>query len=290
MGQQQSTFGGVFLNFDKPYYYPGDLVTGNVYINMLNAFDTKGIELNVEVVEHTSFYHSAGIIGDETKHYTPNTTYTRQEVMSHQRELVGRDDNNGQTIVNSTATKILRQSTSTLYRTSNLLNTWSGNRINIGQYAFPVKFGIPSNLPGSFEYYDGDSSAYVKYIVTVKAYSRSGTNDMVYSTILIVRQPQQFFSYPNNLTDTRSITEWCFFNKGSSTLNVSYPKNFYVPGETVQVICNLNNTNCQLNATRFKLQLIQRIHLKVNDDRMRNLYINRIITESIVDGHYVIDS
>jgi hypothetical protein len=110
---------------------------------------------------------------------------------------------------------------------------------------------------------------------------------MVYSTILIVRQPQQFFSYPNNLTDTKNITAWCFFAKGSSTLNVSYPKNFYVPGENVQVICNLNNTHCELNATRFKLQLIQKIHLKVHDDIERNMYINRLVTESAIDGYYV---
>jgi hypothetical protein len=286
MGQTQSSFGGIFLKFDKPYYYPGDLVTGNVYLNMLNSFDTKGIELNVEVIEHISFFHFAGETNVQ-KHYTPNTTYIRQEVQQNQRELVGQDNNNGQTIVNSTQTRILRQNTKTLYRTSNLLNTWNGNKINIGQYAFPIKFGVPSNLPGSFEYYDGESSAYVKYIVTVKAYSRSGTNDMTYSTILIVRQPPQVFSYPNNLSDTRNITEWCFFAKGSSTLNVSYPKNFYVPGETVQVMCNLNNTRCQLNAKCYKLQLVQRINLKVNDDRMRNMYINRIITETFVDGHFV---
>lgn len=221
--QSTSTFGGIYVNFDKPYYYPGDLVTGNVYLNMLNAFDTKGIELNVEVIEHVSFFHMPSEI-DVNKNYDPNTTYQRQEVHPSHTERIGNNDNN-EIVANTTFTRMLRQNTQTLYKTSNLLNTWNGNKISIGQYAFPIRFGIPANLPGSFEYYDGDSSAYVKYIVSVKAYSKSGNNDLNYSTILIVRQSQQFFSYPSNLSDTRNISTWCFFQKGTSILNVSYPKN-----------------------------------------------------------------
>jgi hypothetical protein len=258
MGSRHSSnYGGMIVNFEKPYYYPGELIRGNIFLNMISNLETKGLELTIEVIEHASFFE--------------NETHTNT------------NSNNN----NENNNRVLRTGNNILFKNTSIMYNWNNNLINIGQYAYPFQFPLPNNLPGSFEYYDGDCSAYIKYIVTAKALSFSGNNDIYNSNILIVRQSPQFFSYPNNLSDTKNISTWCFFKKGLSTLNVSYPKNFFSPDESVQVICNLNNSRCTLNANCFKLQLIQRIHLKTIEGTQRNKYLSRIIAETRVEGIYV---
>ena len=63
MGNQPCTqYGGMMINFDKPYYYPGDVVTGNVYMNVLEAFESRGLELSLKIKEYVKWedveYHT----------------------------------------------------------------------------------------------------------------------------------------------------------------------------------------------------------------------------------------
>jgi hypothetical protein len=41
--------GSLHINFDKPYYYPGDLVTGTIYLNIENPLETKGLQLCLKI-------------------------------------------------------------------------------------------------------------------------------------------------------------------------------------------------------------------------------------------------
>jgi hypothetical protein len=75
-----------------------------------------------------------------------------------------------------------------------------------------------------------------------------------------------------------------------STLNVTYggqdvAKNFFSPGETVDMVCELNNSRCQLNATCIKIQLFQRITLK--DKFGRTKFLTRLINERRDQGIYL---
>jgi len=68
-------------------------------------------------------------------------------------------------------------------------------------------------------------------------------------------------------------------------LNVSYEKNYFCPDEKVNVICELDNTRCQLNATCIKLRLYQVISLK--DKKQRVKIIRRNVAESQYQGTYL---
>jgi len=159
------------------------------------------------------------------------------------------------------------------------------NFLGFGQYAYPFSFVLPHCMPGSFEYYDDDVSAFIEYKVKARAISWvSKSHDLCNSNLLIVRQTPKEFQYPTNLSDTTHISTWCFFSNGASTLNISYPKNSFSPDESVQVVCNLNNTNCKLDAKCIKLQLFQQMTLKVRGALTK--FLTRCISESRFDGTY----
>jgi len=153
-----------------------------------------------------------------------------------------------------------------------------------GQYVYPFSFMLPAHLPGSFEYYDQDNTAYIKYILEARALSSASVNHIKNEILLIVRQSPQYFQYPTKLSDTKDISTWCCMSKGSSTLNISYEKNYYCPEEKVNVICELDNTRCTLKANCIKLALIQTITLQ--DKKNRTKYLSRKLAESRYTGVY----
>jgi hypothetical protein len=221
MGSSNSRqFGGMIVKFEKPNYYPGEIVEGTVYINMTMGLETRGLQISIEGSENTKFKQRSG---------KKRVTRTGKNILIDKHFMI---------------------------------HSWQNNLTSIGHYACPFTFRLPNNLPGSFEYYEGECLACIKYIVTAKLLSRNGYDDLTYSSLLIVRTPPQAFSYPTNLSSTKNLTSWCYFDKGSATLNVSYPKSFFTPDEAVSVTCELNNTRCKLKSTGIRFQLVQQIHIE----------------------------
>jgi hypothetical protein len=244
MGNHQhshKSYGGV-IQFGKAFYYPGEVVNGTIYMNVMDAISSKGIELELKCTEAINFLI--------TKHVrvplpdgTHRTDTIREEIKDKKKHFVNK---------------------------CNLPMF----HINVGQHGIPFSFLIPGFLPGSFEYYNTNESAYIKFEVKVIVHHVNHEKKSKFSSILIVRQNPSLFNYPQNLTDTKKITAYCFVDKGTATLNVSYQKNFFALDEILQTHCQLDNTRCKMNATGIRVQLFQRIKLrgKEHEFQQDNIY------------------
>jgi hypothetical protein len=170
-----------------------------------------------------------------------------------------------------------------LYQNSWIIAKFNENVILTGQYAYPFDFILPTNLPGSFEYYDENNTAYIKYILTVKLISLEiKEKDVSSSALLIVRQSSRSLEYPTQLSNVKNIRNWCCINQGFSTLNIAYPKNHYHPEESVKIICTVDNTRCRVDTNIIKLQLIQNISMK--DSRNNHKFLCRKVGEQVYKG------
>ena len=292
MGSNSSklTEGAILIELEKPYYYPGETVLGKIYLNFNQNFNTHGIELNLEVEEFTSFreqkYRKRGSSNIQFDSHQQNNHHHQNNHNNHNHNhQIGVNVNNTSPTTSQFYSKI-RYGKRLLFKCSQIIIPFLNNTIYTGQYVYPFSFMIPVNLPGSFEYYDHENTAYIKYILEIKALNSHSSNHIKNEILLIVRQSPQFFQYPTKLSDTKSISTWCCFGKGSSTLNISYEKNYYCPEEKVNVICELDNTRCQLNGTCIKLALMQTITLK--DKKCRTKYLSRKVAECRYQGLYVI--
>lgn len=270
--------GGILIELDKPYYYPGEMIIGKIYLNFHQNFSTHGIELGLEVEEFGSF--------KEEKRRRQNHLIQSQHNHNHNHTHNHNHNNNHQIQVRLPEfyTK-LRFGKRILFKSSQIIINFPNNMIYSGQYVYPFSFMLPPGLPGSFEYYDLDNTAYIKYILEAKVLSSNSNNHIKNEILVIVRQNPQHFQYPTRLSDTKNITTWCCFGKGTSTMNISYEKNYYCPEEKVNVICELDNTRCRLDASCIKLALIQTITIKDKKNRMKVL--SRKVAESRYDGIYV---
>jgi hypothetical protein len=45
MGNAFAASGGLFVKFDQPAYFPGDVVTGRVYMNITKPVSARGVFL-----------------------------------------------------------------------------------------------------------------------------------------------------------------------------------------------------------------------------------------------------
>lgn len=274
MGSNSSkvTEGGILIELEKPYYYPGEMIHGKIYLNFNQNFSSHGIELVLEVEEAGSFKEQ------KRRRHNRNSNLLSNQNNKHQNL-------NSQNNRHTSWYSKLRTGKRILFKSSQIIITFHNNMIYSGQYVYPFSFMLPPNLPGSFEYYDHDNMAYIKYLLQSKALSSHSNNHIQNEMLVIVRQPPQFFQYPTRLSDTKNISTWCCFGKGSSTLNISYEKNYYCPEEKVNVICELDNTRCSLNATCIKIALVQTIIIRDKKKRLKNL--TRVVAESRYDSIYV---
>jgi len=246
---------GGAIQFEQPFYYPGNYVSGTIYLNVMNMFSSKGVELDIKCVE--------GVKAIET--------HSKQVSIDGQLRTISEDTE--------------FKDKQVLFQIKNILPNFQRN-INAGQYAYPFSFVIPVHLPGSFEYYTDKISAYIKYQIKVKIIPFNDTEKTFkFSTILIVRQTPSNFNYPSNLTDTKRITTWCFFDKGTATLNASYQKNYFAKDEIVQMQCNLDNTRCALDSTAIRLQLFQKITLRIKGTT--NKYFTRLVAQCMSNDRCV---
>jgi hypothetical protein len=244
--------GGILIELEKPYYYPGEMIVGKLYLNFHQNYNSHGIELGLEVEEFGSF-----------------------KVMKQRRENK-----------RSRFYSKVRYGKRILFKSSQIIISFQNAMVYSGQYVYPFSFMLPPNLPGSFEYYDVENTAYIKYILEAKVISSNSKEHIKNEILVIVRQPPQFFQYPTRLTDTKNISTWCCLGKGTSTLNISYEKNYYCPDEKVNVICELDNTRCQLDATCIKLGLVQTITIR--DKKNRTKFLSRKVAENRYESRYVL--
>ncbi len=231
MGSPQSkeclSHGEICIATDSPSFKPGDLVRGNVYINMKQSFSTPSLNLNLKVEEFTHFNKSQ----DHKLHFQ------------------------GQTIIVK-----FRQ-----------------NLIPPGQYQYPFTFTLPLNLPGSFEYYDNENTAYITYILEASLPSLNPQNSIRNSVLLIVNQPLQSLGVCSRKESTAKLASLCCFPQGMSTLKVVLPNENFYNNDSVKVFCELDNRGTSLNGKNIKAKLIQNILLK--DNLNRSTLIQRKISK-----------
>jgi hypothetical protein len=265
MASESSKFGDLISHFEKQFYYPGEKVKGSVYVNIIDNFPALGLELNLQIIESVKFRENDLNYFDsfsEAK-VKGRTSYKRSKIFVE--EKLGTID---------------------LYSNSYPIAKFNNNVIVTGQYVYPLIFTLPKHLPGSFEYYDEESSAYIKYILTTRLISANeNEEDIIYTDLIIVRQHPNDFQYENNATDEKNVYTCYCIDQGFARLNVSFPRKFYILDEgTIKVICELDNGLCKLSAKCITLQFFQRITLK--DDQNNYKFNYRKISDHRYIGKY----
>lgn len=227
----QAQPGGLLVNVDKASYKPGDVVQGNIFLNLTQSVSATSLDLNLRIEEFTEY-----IV------YTKNKKYSN----SHP------------------CLRVLYDSTASLLK-------FNQNLIPPGQYQFPFSFGLPLNMPGSFEYYDKFTKSYIKYTLEAKLSNFNSKSEIKNQVLLIVNQPFNIES--NNIFKevSQDLTSFFCIHKGCSTLKVFIPREYFYSNDTIIAKCELDNKNTSLSANNVKVTLKQNIALKDGHGKLRRI-------------------
>ena len=136
----------------------------------------------------------------------------------------------------------------------------SEGKLSPGDYSFPFVFTLPKDIPGSFRLKEGHTEACIAYTVSAMV---EGTTAFIDSAQVEVHISQLMSDPIYSLSDTTLTSlRLCGFNLGHLGLKIAFSKSAYVPGETVHLVLDINNSQSRLDVQGFVVGLYRLVKLR----------------------------
>jgi len=233
---EASKFGDISFKVDKSSYKAGDTISGNITINLLQAFPGNILFLKFkgkEVVHIVKSFFVGTVTQDAI--YSQNKNLLKQEIP---------------------------------------LKIWENAQVlQPGQYEIPFSIAIPLDVPSSF-YQQGFkyvASIYYQLEAFLQPHNKKDPKPKFKQNILIqetLKNVQDNYSKEIN-TNLHTMK---LISKGSNKLRAAFSKNYFSAGEAVKVAVELNNSQSQLNNKKITLKLKQKLSLTANYMNMTEVF------------------
>ena len=149
-------------------------------------------------------------------------------------------------------------------------------KLNIQEYKFPFIIQIPKDIIPSFEFPMPNRRGYIRYSViseVVSPYFKCS-----YENFIIIKSRPCVLNSPLKISNTSNVHKWGIFDKGSTTLTVSYNTTNYKIGDQIPLNVTINNRRGKLNVTTCKFSIIRRVTFNNKTDTVK-LPIEKTIFE-----------
>jgi hypothetical protein len=245
--QEAARYGQIYVQTDKSTYFGGDTVSGRIYLNLLMPYPGNQLFLKFKGREAVHFVHQ------------------RQENY-HVRE-------NGQQVTKTRYIDELYEEKHDVIKMMVPIYSWA--TLMPGQYTIPFAFMLPAHLPSSFFQEGHRYLASIHYrLEAVLEPSFKNEPRLKCKQNFVVRQPVKNAQQGASHEITTPLKTCCCCAKGANTLKAQFEKNYYAPGETAQVIMQLNNEQSKINNSRIQFTLKQKVNLTA-----RGKHENKVFTK-----------
>ena len=215
-------YGGIYLRPDKDRYYPGEQFTGTIYINLIK--DYPGDSLYIQFKGTEKWMH-AYITRDNDNHTHHHFHKGRTPILDIRLLVI---KNNGVPLAN-------------------------------GQYAYPVSFLIPQNIPGSI-YHEGNgyvASIEFKVKALLDTFDPKGAK-LKYKEIIVIDTPRTSQGVPLQKLETIPL-QMCCCKYGTATISLALQKDALMPGETTKIKFSVDNSQGNLAFLSVRCELLEQV-------------------------------
>ncbi|XP_046337176.2 arrestin domain-containing protein 2-like isoform X1 [Haliotis rufescens] len=236
-------------------YYAGQVMQGNVTVELIDTMKMRGIHLQFEgsAYVHWTERHTTGS-GDnrhtETYHYSAEEQYFHQDIL-----LAGR------------------------------WKQQSGENIHlpVGRHTFPFAFQLPPQLPSSFE----GEYGYVRYTakgIIDKPWKFNHETKRMFTVICILDLNQdQNVRIPAQCAKSKTLCCWCCAS-GPISANFSIDRQGYVPGEAIILKAEIDNqSNRRIKSSSVKMRMVTIYHT-IRKSRTSSRVVARLMHGEIQKG------
>ncbi|CAD8048083.1 unnamed protein product [Paramecium sonneborni] len=221
---QISEYGAIAVRTEKPFYFAGDLVRGNIFLNICKAgYQGNIVQLTIKGKEKVEWDERSG---EDTRTYRGKNKFYIQTVPIY-------------TFQNQVAQV--------------------GQYVFPFQFQLPLH--LPGSFYSkNFDEFGSICYQVKAKFSTTQPNKPSIRNKQEF----IVREPIKQMVISQQQERISNLKVCCCFEKGSSRIKSFCDKNHYLPGEQAQLTIEIDNQNCNLNIESFDIELEKVLVLKAN--------------------------
>lgn len=242
IGTTGSSYGSIYITFDKGAYTTGTQVNAMVMLNITQDMrDAASVWVTLTGQEHVYLVqrkskttHTGSGKNRRSKTVYWNVYHDDQKVFFHDQMCI---------------------------------YSFPGGFIPRGQYSFPVTFILKKELPSTFFYdfeFHGTNFASIAYTFEAETRAMNGAqvNPLEAKVPIVVNQDLSAFPMQTRQEIEKEVTTWCCCNKGKSKVVTHFQKNSYYFGETAVLFVELDNSQCSARLEQVKADFAQVITLR----------------------------
>lgn len=129
-----------------------------------------------------------------------------------------------------------------------------------GQYSFPFSFKTFEGWPASFNYYTPNKKGVISYHMVAAIEPVTPQFQIQGGREVILRETRPVQGHVKESSGT--ITSCCCINKGITISKMSFAKDGYQPGELVQMIIEIDNSQCTANINTITITVANTVTLR----------------------------
>ncbi|CAD8043415.1 unnamed protein product [Paramecium primaurelia] len=221
---QISEHGAIAIRTEKPFYFAGDLVRGNIFLNICKA----GYQGNI--IQFT-------IIGKEKTEWDEGSG-------EDQRTYRGKNKFYSQTVPIYTFQNQVAQIGQYVF-----------------PFQFQLHPHLPGSF---YQKNHGDYGYIYYQVKAKFTTTQPNKPNIRNKQEFIVREPIKQMVISQEQERTANLSICCCINKGSSRVKSFCDKNHYLPGDTAQMTVEIDNSNCNLNIDYIEIELQKVLILRAN--------------------------
>ena len=248
----------IFIKLEKPFYYSGELIKGNIYINIEEEI-RAGIEIKIkgkqilkanpdyiitysteenEKEETTNFK-----INDINNNNNSNDKDSNEEKSNNSNDIQSENKYEQEKEKSKKEKEEIEKSNYQYYDNKEIFyikKQISNENLNIGQYIFPFIFKLNQEIPGTCILLEKNIFAEVYYSIRIKMVTLNGK--IIKNKIpLIIRQNENDFKYKQENTITKQFNSSCCCKNSKVIINCKIPKKYFVIGDKIDIKYYIDN-------------------------------------------------
>ena len=158
-----------------------------------------------------------------------------------------------------------------------------GHNVRAGNYSLPFLISTPSQIPGTFVSKSRKYQAKVVYFVKVEMLDQQNNLIGKHKLPLIIKQAINAERYSMINHNTNSIKCCDCISKGESSVKAHLNKNAYLPGETVNLWVEVDNSRSRAALNSISIKLFQIIRV------ISNKNVAKVIKKSIYSSKHAMN-
>jgi hypothetical protein len=263
----------IYIDLSKSYYYPGETLSGSVYLDVLEEVNCNKMLLVAKGKQIIKASQNLSIdSGNSTSEEEENSENVSKDnskdiksIFSSDNEGKNKSKNNDLSVNNS----------KDIFKYKKVIHISENDYLSQGKYTFPFDLELPDDLPGSFLFLENNIWIEFIYIIKVKL------NNMTEKLCIpfIVRQNQNKFNYPKSCEYKKNI-DGCCCEVIEAKIKMNVNEECILNENEIKININLNNSKCKLKGSPLLIEIYQDLVLTPF------IFDNKISTNKIV-GKYI---